>query len=89
MDSMRIKMHKICRNMQKKYKIWRQMYIYAEKIYIYMKNMDSICKNVQINMQKYALKYAEICRSPYFAYFAYVCTPHFADGTPRHKPRCF
>ena len=26
-------------------------------------------------------EYAGICIGAYFAYFAYVCTPHFADGT--------
>jgi hypothetical protein len=24
-------------------------------------------------------KYARICIGAYFAYFAYICTPHFAD----------
>ena len=33
--------------------------------------MDSI-KNMQ--------KICEICRTPYFAFLAYICTPHLADS---------
>jgi hypothetical protein len=29
-------------------------------------------------------EYARICIGAYFAYFAYICTPYFADGVVHH-----
>ncbi len=83
---------KYARNMQKICKYMRgictwyapYMQIYAENM-----NMQKICRKYAENMQKYApdmhlicnmQEYARICIGAYeFAYFAYICTPHFAD----------
>ena len=50
-------------------------------------NLDSICKNMQQKCAKYAVKYAKNdevhIRSSYFAYFTFICTPHFADDSFR------
>jgi hypothetical protein len=68
------------------------MQIYAEDMqWICTKNapkMHKICKNMHLICTWYAIKYARnmqeyarICIGAYFAYFASVCTPHFADGS--------
>ena len=48
----------------------------------------SRCANLcNKNVQKYAVKYAKNdevhIRSSYFAYFTFICTPHFADDSFR------
>jgi hypothetical protein len=40
----------------------------------YAENMHLICKKI-------CRKYARICIGAYSAYLAYICTPHFADGS--------
>ena len=81
-------MHEICQ------KYAGNMQIYDKNMQVYAKNMQEICKkyaNIQTVLVEYAknmqLKYAEICkfickicRSLYIAYFAFICTPYFADG---------
>jgi hypothetical protein len=52
----------------------------------YAHNMQKTCRNMHLICTLYAIKYARnmqeyarICIGAYFAYFAYICTPHFAD----------
>jgi len=82
-------MHLICINMQKicrKYaenmqKICRKYAEYMQNICrIYAPDMHLICKYMQKKYAEICSKYAEICIGAYFAYFAYICTTHFADG---------
>ena len=61
---------------------------YARNMQKYAENMQKICRKYAPDMQKYAIKYAEnmqeyagICIGAYSAYLAYICTPHFADGS--------
>jgi hypothetical protein len=61
-------MQRICRNMQ--------------KICIkYAENMHLICTLYAIKYAGNMQEYAGICIGAYFAYLAYICTPHFADVT--------
>ena len=54
----------------------------------YAKNMQKICTNIQKNMQKICKKYAEYAKVYVLAYFAYICTPHFADALPASLSPC-
>ena len=61
---------------------------YAKKTWIckykqkYGLSMHKICKT---KYAKISNTKGKICRSQYFAYFAYICTPHL--GCPRVRPR--
>ena len=67
------------------------MQIYAKNMQVYAKNMQEICKYINCinrickNMQwKYAVICSficKICRSVCIAYFAFICTPNFADNS--------
>jgi hypothetical protein len=63
---------------------------YAMNMQKYAQNMQKICRNMHLICTWYAIKYARnmqeyarICIGAYFAYFAYICTPHFADAVTR------
>jgi hypothetical protein len=52
----------------------------------YAQNVQKICRNMHLICTLYAIKYARnmqeyarICIGAYLAFFAYICTPHFAD----------
>ena len=78
-------MHKYAENMQKICRKYAEnMHKYAEYMQnicrIYAPDMHLICKYMQKKYAEICSKYAEICIGAYFAYFAYICTPHFADA---------
>ena len=51
-----------------------------QKICKYMDCIGQICKTIcSESMRKYAVYMHIIRRSLYIAYFAFICTPHFAD----------
>jgi hypothetical protein len=69
-------MHLICRYMQKICNEYAEICTkHAEKMQKYAPDMHLICNEYARNMQEYA----GICIGACFAYFAYICTPHFAD----------
>ena len=68
-------MHEVCQ------KYAGNMQIYAKNMQVQPRNMQEICKYIDCISQickKYAV---QKCRNMqfYIAYFAFICTSHFAD----------
>ena len=75
------KYEEICKKYMLKYVINMHLYSVSGQKYAKIWTQYAlICKN---NMQK-CTKICKIRRSPYFAYFVYICTPHVADVDRHH-----